>query len=212
MPIDTRVTKRWHPPATPADRALASGALDADSVARIADLQARADPVVALAAIRSAQAELGRRVDQRGSAPVETSAPVVLDVAAVLDRSAAQEGERRPIHRRPYSRVKPIPKRPSMLDPHRGAIQEWLDAEPAITAVEVLARLKAHHPGRFTDIHLRTVQRAVKVWREQQAKRVIRCGTEVLGAVPTAASPAPRPSPWAHGDGRGAGMPGNIPR
>ena len=149
------MTKRWHPPATPADRALASGRLDTESMARIAELRARADPVIALAAIRTAQAELGRRVDQRGTGPVETRAPIVLDVAAVLDR-AAREGERRPIHRRPYRRVKPIPKRPSMLDPHRGTIEEWLDAEPAITAVDVLARLKARDPDRFADAHLRT--------------------------------------------------------
>ena len=93
--VGARVTKRWHAPATPADRALAHGLLDADSAASIADLRAHADPVVAIAAIRTAQAELGRRVDQRGSGPVEARAPVVLDVAAVLDR-AAREGNGAP--------------------------------------------------------------------------------------------------------------------
>ena len=53
--IGARVTKRWHAPATPADRALASGRLDAASALRIADLRTRADPVVALAAIRAAR-------------------------------------------------------------------------------------------------------------------------------------------------------------
>ena len=62
------VTKRWHPPVTPAERALASGRLDAESVARIVDPQDRADPAVALVAIRAAQVELGRRVDRRGIA------------------------------------------------------------------------------------------------------------------------------------------------
>ena len=98
-----------------------------------------------------------------------------------------------------------------MLDDHRGAVEGWLDAEPAITAVEVLARLKALHPRHFTHTHLRTVQRAVKVWREQQAKRVIRCGTEALGVVPPAATVAPRPS-LGHGDGRGAEALGHVPR
>ena len=65
--VGARVTKRWHPPATPADRALASGRLDTKSMARIAELGGRADPVIALAAIRAAQAELGERVDQRGA-------------------------------------------------------------------------------------------------------------------------------------------------
>ena len=60
---------------------LASGRLDAASVLRIQGLRTRADPVVALAAIRAAQAELGRRVDQRGAGPVEAEAPIVIDMA-----------------------------------------------------------------------------------------------------------------------------------
>ena len=206
--VGAKVTKRWHPPATPADRALASGRLDAESAARIQELRARADPVIALAAIRAAQVDLGQRVDQRGAAAASGETPVVVDLATGVSH-AQKNGERRTIHRRPYRRVKPIPKRPSMLDPHRTEIEAWLEAQPDMTAVVVLARLRQRHPDRLADLHLRTVQRAVKVWREQQAKRVVRCGTEVLGAVPTI---APRPSPWAHGDGRGEGAPGNIPR
>ena len=187
--IGARVTKRWHAPATPADRALASGRLDAASALRIAELRTRADPVVALAAIRAAQAELGRRVDQRGTGPVEAEAPIVIDMAAALE-SAARSGEQRPIHRRPYRRVKPSPKRPSKLDPHRSEIDGWLDSEPAITAVEVLARLRARHPDRFTEKHLRSTQKLVRAWRADQAKRVIRCGTAALEATIATVTPA----------------------
>ncbi len=42
--VGAKVTKRWHPPATPADRALASGRLDTESMARIAELRGRATP------------------------------------------------------------------------------------------------------------------------------------------------------------------------
>ena len=87
--------------------------------------------------------------------------------------------------------MKPIPERPSMLDRHRDAVAGWLDAEPAITAVEVLARLKEYRPDRFTDIHLRTVQRAVKVWQKEQAKRVVRCGAETLEAMTATATIVP---------------------
>ena len=105
--VGARVTKRWHPPATPADRALASGRLDAGSTARISDLRGHADPVIALAAIRAAQAELGRRVDQRGVAAASGEAPVVVDLAASVS-DAKRRGERRAIHRRPHRRVKPM--------------------------------------------------------------------------------------------------------
>ena len=86
--VGAKVTKRWHAPETPAERALASGRLDAASAGRIADLRTRADPVVALAAIRAAQAELGQRVDQRGTSAVDAAAPIVIDMAAALERAS----------------------------------------------------------------------------------------------------------------------------
>ena len=80
---------------------------------------------------------------------------------------------RRTTHRRPYHRRKPVPKRPSMLDEVQDQIRAWLDGEPTISALEVLRRLRLTHPDRFSDRHLRTVQRAVKAWRGQQARRII---------------------------------------
>jgi hypothetical protein len=154
---------------------------------------------VALAAIRAAQADLGGRVDRRGTGAVTVDAPVVIDVAAALE-DVASKGERRAIHRRPCRRVKPIPKRPSMLDPHRDEIGAWLDDQPAMTAVDVPGRLKARHPDRFTDDHLRTAQRLVKAWRADQATRIIRCGTASLEAPGTNGITAPAPPPRIHSD------------
>jgi len=48
-----------------------------------------------------------------------------------------------------------------------------LDLEPTVSAIEGLSRLRSEQPERFSDKHLRTVQRAVKVWRSQQARRII---------------------------------------
>jgi hypothetical protein len=120
-------------------------------------------------------------------------------VAAALE-SADPKGERRTIHRRPYRRVKPTPKRPSMLDPQSAEIAVWLDAEPALTAIDILARLKARDPDRFAHHRLRTVQRLVKVRRTNQAKRVMRCGTAALEAAIAADIVAPSPPSWLHRD------------
>jgi hypothetical protein len=99
--IVDRVTKGWYAAATPADRALASGpAGRGQRPAYLAYLRTRPDPVFALAAIRAAQAELGPRVDKRTARPVEGEAPIVIDIAAVLE-SAARSGAQRPIHRQP---------------------------------------------------------------------------------------------------------------
>ncbi len=90
--------------------------------------------------------------------------PIVddLDRFAASLRTAWRDGERRPTHRRPYRRRKPVPKRPSMLDEAQDQIRAWLDGEPTISALEVLRRLELTHPDRFNDRHLRTVHSAVK--------------------------------------------------
>jgi hypothetical protein len=172
--IGARVIKRYHPPAPPVDRVLAHAQVTDEAKDRLRQLRARADPVVLLAEIRAAQGELGERVDRRGIEPVPPQ-PIVVDLdrfAASL-RTAWRDGERRPTHRRPYHRRKPVPKRPSMLDEVQDQIRTWLDGEPTISALEVLKRLKLTHPDWFSDRHLRTVQRAVKAWRGQQARRII---------------------------------------
>ena len=60
-----------------------------------------------------------------------------------------------------------------MLDDVQDQIRAWLDCEPTLSALEILARLKLVCPDRFIDQHLRTVQHAVKVWRREQARRIV---------------------------------------
>ena len=172
--IGARVIKRYHPPVPPMGRVLVHAEVGEESKARLRQLHAQADPVLLLAEIRAAQAELGERVDRRGTETAQAE-PIIVDpnrFAASL-KTAWREGERRATHRRPYRRRKPVPKRPSMLDDVQDQIRAWLDREPTLSAVAVLARLKSTRPEQFTDRHLRTVQRAVKVWRGHQARRII---------------------------------------
>src|SRR5512132_2392333 len=180
------------------DRVLAHAEVDEESKTRLRALYARADPVLLLAEVRAAQAVLGERVDRRGTQAMPAE-PIVVDpdrFAASL-KTAWREGERRATHRRPYRRRKPMPKRPSMLDAFHDQIRAWLDREPALTAVAVLARLKTTCPEPFTDRHLRTVQRAVKAWRAHQAHRIILESVTALaagvGEAPTFADVIPRP-------------------
>jgi hypothetical protein len=172
--IGARVIKRYHSPVPPMARVLTHPQVSDEGKARLRQLYARADPVMLLAEVRAAQAELGERVDRRGKESAGLQ-PIAVD----LDRFAAslkiawRDGERRPTHRRPYRRRKPVPKRRSMLDDLRDCMAAWLDREPTISAVDILTRLKAAHPERFSDKHLRTVQRAVKAWRGEQAHRIV---------------------------------------
>jgi hypothetical protein len=181
--VGARVTKRYHPPASPMSRVLAHATVTEEGKVRLRQLHAQADPVILLAEIRTAQAELGDRIDRRGTEPVQPQ-PIAVDLERFTAslKTAWREGERRPTHRRPYRRRKPIPRRPSMLDDVQDQILAWLNREPAISALEVLRRLKSAHPERFTDSHLRTVQRTVKAWRGQQARRIILESAAVVGA------------------------------
>ena len=41
----------------------------------------------------------------------------------------------------------------------------WLQEDPDAKAIALLNRLKPAHPDRFSDTHLRTLQRRVQQWR-----------------------------------------------
>ena len=68
--------------------------------------------------------------------------------------------------------------RTSMLDPVRDQLLAWLEARPALSAVDTLERLRSLHPERFNADHLRTMQRFMKVRRLTMAREVL------LGPMP----------------------------
>ena len=49
----------------------------------------------------------------------------------------------------------------------------WLQEDPDASAVVLLNRLKPAHPDRFSDTHLRTLQRRVQQWRGIKAKKLV---------------------------------------
>jgi hypothetical protein len=183
--IGARVIKHYHDPESPCARALAHPGVAAASKERLRALRTISDPVLLLAQMRAAQEELGQRVDRRGLGGA-TAEPVDVD----LDRFTAglktawRDGEQRPTHRRPYHRHKPLSRRASMLDEHEGRIRAWIDAEPTLSAQAVLARLIAAAPAQFAENHLRTLQRAVKAWRGEIARNLVRDGALTLTAAP----------------------------
>ena len=98
-----------------------------------------------------------------------------------------QTGERRPINRRPYVRRKPLARRPSMLDAYVARIEEWLTAEPHLTAVAIVDRLHKCAPGSFDNRQRRTLQRFVKSWRAKTARLLIE-GLEAVISIELPAS------------------------
>ena len=49
----------------------------------------------------------------------------------------------------------------------------WLQKDPDAKAIALLNRLKSAHPDRFSDTHLRTLQRRVQQWRGVMAQRLV---------------------------------------
>ena len=128
----------------------------------------------AITAMRAAQQELGRRVDERGVRSVRTAAPAPIDLAQFASslKVAWASGERRPTHRRRYVRRK-LTKRATRLDDVKAQLLAWLEAHPALPAIEVLSRLRALHPDRFGEAQLRTLQRFMRTQRGEAARAML---------------------------------------
>jgi hypothetical protein len=147
-------------------------------------LHAQADPVQLIAEIRAAQIELGKRVidagwtgrANRSLRSISHGSPP----GCGLPGAKASAGRAIGV---PYRRRKPVPRRASMLDDLRAQISAWLCAEPGLSAIGILDRLKTLHPDRFTAKHARTVQRAVKRWRVEQAHRIISESVVAIGGA-----------------------------
>ena len=148
----------------------------------------RLDPVALLAQMRAAQEELGERVDRRGSKsaaplPAPPSAPDAAAFAKALGKTA-EAGEPRATHRRLKRRYK-TRVRMSMLDPHVDMIEDWLAAEPQLTALAIVSRLSERHPHQFGKKQHSIVQRLLKALRKKAAEKL------VAEATVTAPSPGP---------------------
>ncbi len=186
--IGARVIKRYHDPVPPVARVLGHPVVNELDKTVLRRLQASCDPILLLGEIKAAQIDLGNRVDKRGIAGSEAADPTVVDIPILTDsfRTAWRDGERRPTHKRPYRRRKPVPRRPRMLDMVMDQITGWLEQNPATPAKDILDRLMGLYPGRFTASHIRTVQRTVRAWRVERAHQVI---TSILASAPRVQAP-----------------------
>lgn len=203
-----KVIKRYHPPATPYQRALAHPKLGKAIKRRLRSLYRTLDPVALLAEIRAAQDLLGTRLDRRAGkvpdAAASQTAPSAIPKASTFAKALGKTiaaGEPRATHRRPKRRYKTRVRMPSMLDPHVAAIEGWLAAEPQLTALTILGRLSERHPDQFGPRQHSIVQRLLKALRIKAAQQMIASqpptsppgavdGSGCVGPDPTTAPPS----------------------
>ena len=183
-----KVIKRYHAPATPFERALAHPKVARAVKVRLRELRRTLDPVALLAEIRAAQTELGERIDRRPGKVAVLRAPSpprdTATFAKALGKSV-EAGELRATHRRPKRRYKRRVRMPSMLDPHVVMIEGWLAAEPQLTALAVVGRLRERHPEQFCNKQHSIVQRLLKALRRKAAERLM--AEMALSRAPTTA-------------------------
>lgn len=163
-----RVQKRYHPPATPCQRMLADERTPDDARMQLQSLSATLDPVELLRDIRAAQ----QRLVELTAAPSTTPLPVGLDEFLSSLKAAWRNGEIRPTAKKPLQ-PKRGRRRPDPLVEVTGKLKLWFDAEPWLTARELLEKLQADQPKTYPDGLLRTVQRRLKVWRAENAHALV---------------------------------------
>ena len=203
--VGARVHKRYHAPATPCARLLASDAIPAAMKDRVRALAGTLDPLGLLDEVRAVQRHLA------GLAAGSTIHPMPqrdADLDGFL-RSLAlawRAGEVRPTHR---PRKRPPRHWRTRRDPFETTwprVVEWLEAEPHRTAKELFDRLRREHPGMFPPGQLRTLQRRVKDWRRLAARRLV--FADPIGASGGAAA---SPKPGADSNGLASDPAPSIP-
>ena len=181
--------KRYSAPATLCERLLDHQAVAGELKDQLTHHRSGLDPVALLHAIREAQAALVA-VSSPGNG--ELSQQESLDQFLAQLPSLWQRDEARPTHAPRTRGPRHWRTRP---DPFEGVWPEilaWLEEEPDITAKAVLDRLCSDHPERFSEAHLRTLQRGVKKWRGVMARKLVYAGQD---QPVTTLGPAPEPSP-----------------
>jgi hypothetical protein len=176
-----KVSKKYHPPATPYQRLIADARISDVVRRQVTGIYTTLDPVQLLHTIRGLQQELVSLAD----CPFgdEAAAPSAATLEQFLSglRTAWQDGEVRPTSR-PKEKAPRGRRRPDPFVMVTAELREWFDAEPWRTSRELLEWLQQAHPGSFPEGQLRTLQRRVKHWRHELAHQMVFGVTAAEGA------------------------------
>ena len=177
-----KVTKKYHPPATPYQRLLADARTNEEVRRRVTAIHATLDPVQLLQTIRTCQQELVEIADRPTSGEaMPPTAPTTEQFLAGL-RTAWQEGEVRPTSK-PKEKARRGRRRPDPFVTVTALMRGWFEAEPWRTSRELFERLQAEQPDVYPDGQLRTLQRRLKDWRREMAHKMV-FGAEAAGGTP----------------------------
>jgi hypothetical protein len=181
-----KVTKQYHAPATPYQRLLASDQISELVKQQLPAAFAALDPVQLLQQIRSWQQEL---VTAEESPSAEPKSEVTTETFLQSLRTAWQGGEVRPTHRKRKRAPRTWRTKPDPFAAVWPRLLEQLQASPEACAKDLFQQLQKEYPGVFPDSQLRTLQRRVKQWRSEMARRLIMSSEEALLPVFSLSAP-----------------------
>ena len=182
-----KVIKKYHLPATPYARLLASDRVADRCKEELRRIFATLDPVALLNQIREVQRDLSQH--QVGMGNDNGGAKENLtDFVASLS-TAWRNGEVRPTHRKPCTGPRPWRTRPDPFQDAWPLVEKWLNEQPDATAKGLFQRLQQGTQTPFAPGQLRTLQRRVREWRTAIARRLV-LGADIDSEDPTAISKA----------------------
>lgn len=169
-----RVSKKYHAPATPCDRLLASTVVSETVKAELRAQFESLDPVRLLRDIRTAQHALSNiaACGPKACPPPSEAA----DMTAFLHglTIAWKDGEVRPTHRKHPAATRWWRTRADPFAQAWPVVEGWLLNEPTATAKHLMERLAKAVPDVYASkAQLRTLQRRIKEWRAEKAKDLI---------------------------------------
>jgi hypothetical protein len=167
-----KVVKKYHVPATPYERLLSDDRVTDKCKMELRQAFSALDPVQLLSRIREAQRNLSQKEVGSGSeGAVESSQDLNQFVNSMA--TAWQGGEVRATHRKPITGPRSWRTRADPFENVWPLVQQWLDAEPDINAKSIFQRLQEALPEPFQPGQLRTLQRRIKQWRTDIARRLV---------------------------------------
>jgi hypothetical protein len=168
-----RIKRQHHPPRTPLQRLLATGQMSEERADQLRELQRGSDPLVLLETIRRCQGRLavlasgeqGTGLGPGAAVGDRTQESRSLEVFLGDLQTLWQSSQ--PRRRKPRTRTGKR-TRPDPFEADVALIEGWLQEEPLLGSRELMERLVAHNPQRYSERQMRTLQRRLRSYRLQR--------------------------------------------
>ncbi|MFO0017906.1 MAG: transposase [Synechococcaceae cyanobacterium] len=181
-----RIKRQHYPPRTPLQRLLATGQLSEERADQLRELQRGSDPLALLGTIRRCQGQLavlasgeqatGLGAESGRADRTQESRALEVFLGDLQTLWHASQPRRRKPRTRTGKRTRPDP-----FEADVALIEEWLEAEPLLGSRELMERLVAHNPQRYSERQMRTLQRRLRSHRLQRIELEMAETDEVQG-------------------------------